>query len=144
MTDVNPSSIASVTRSRSSAWSRCTTTGTSAARDGQRRRGDGLEPAVPAGGVLADLQHDAGADLGGRGDERLGVLDLDDVERPDAAPLGAGRVEQVVGGDEGHQDSGSVTTWVSRRSTSARSAAPATGCRTAAAEVAAASARRCA
>src|SRR5690606_22716262 len=114
------------------------------ARDGQRRRGDGLEPAVPAGGVLADLQHDAGADLGGRGDERLGVLDLDDVERPDAAPLGAGRAEQVVGGDEGHQDSGAVTTWVSRRSTSARSTAPATGCRTAAAEVAAASARRCA
>ena len=86
MTEPRPSADRLRTRSAPDAWSRCTATGTAAARATARQaRAMGVQRAVAGGAVLADLQHHRGAGRLGAGDDGLGVLDADDVEGADAA-----------------------------------------------------------
>jgi len=79
-------------------------------RDGQARPGDGLQGAVVPGAVLADLQHHRGPGRLGPGDDRLGVLDADDVERAQAAPRGPGRADDLAHGGQRHQRTSSTAT----------------------------------
>jgi hypothetical protein len=82
-------------------------------RDGQAGPGDGLKGAVPGGAVLADLQHHGGPGRLGPGDDRLGVLDADDVERAHAAARGPGRADDLTHGRQRHQRTSSTVTAVS-------------------------------
>jgi len=83
------------------------------ARHGQAGPGDRLQRAVPGGAVLADLQHHRGAGRLGPGDDRLGVLDADDVERAHAAARGPGRADDLAHGGQRHQRTSSTVTAVS-------------------------------
>src|SRR6185437_9389350 len=98
MTDPKPRPTASSTRSVPVAWSRCSATGTAA------------EPAVVGDAVLADLKdHRRGRGLGAR-DDRLGVLDADDVERADAAARRRGRAYDLRHPRRRHQPASPRTT----------------------------------
>ncbi len=88
------------------------------------------------GGVLRQLEDDREGGPLRAGDDRLGVLELDHVERPEAAPVAAGLRDDV--GHRAH--AGRTSTAASRRATSSGSTSPATGRSTAAAP--AATARR--
>jgi hypothetical protein len=83
------------------------------ARHGQAGPGDGLQRAVPGGAVLADLQDHRGAGRFGAGDDRLGVLDADDVERADAPARGPGRTDDLAHGGQRHQRTSSTVTALS-------------------------------
>jgi hypothetical protein len=82
-------------------------------RDGQAGPGDGLKGAVPGGAVLADLQHHRGPGRLGAGDDRLGVLDTDDVERAHAAARGPGRTDDLAHDGQRHQRTSSTATALS-------------------------------
>ena len=58
-----------------------------------------------AHGVLADLQDYRQAGLLGGGDQRFGVLELDDVERADTPAVGNCLAEHLVESGEGHSAS---------------------------------------
>jgi hypothetical protein len=80
------------------------------ARDRQADAGDGLEGAVVGGTVLADLEHHRSRGGLGPGDDRLGVLDADDVERAHAVPGGPGRPDDLTHGGQRHQRTSSRCT----------------------------------
>jgi hypothetical protein len=79
-------------------------------RDGQAGARDGVQGAVPGGAVLADLQHDRGADRLRAGDDGLGVLDADDVEGADPAARVPGRPGDLAHGGQWHQRTSSTIT----------------------------------
>jgi hypothetical protein len=79
-------------------------------RDGQAGPGDGLQGAVVPGAVLADLQHHRGPRRLGPGDDRLRVLDADDVERAHTAARGPGRADDLAHGGQRHQRTSSTAT----------------------------------
>jgi hypothetical protein len=61
---------------------------------------DRSQGAVERHGVLTDLQHDGQPDLLGGPGQRLGVLEVDDVEGRHAAALRAGVLQHVMERDE--------------------------------------------
>jgi hypothetical protein len=67
-------------------------------RHGQAGARDGVQRAVVDGAVLADLEHDRGVSGLGPGDDGLGVLDADDVERADPAARRPGRAGDLAHG----------------------------------------------
>ena len=90
-------------------------------RDGQAGARDGVQGAVVGGAVLADLQDHGGAGRLGSGDDGLGVLDADDVERADPAARGPGRADDLAHGGQWHQRASStVTSSTSTASSAAR------------------------
>ena len=86
---------------------------------GQRRE----HALVEAQRVLADLQDDRSLGLLRAVDDRLDVLEADDVERRQAVAVGPRPLEQLGGGDERHQGanearsaSGIRSPWAATRS----------------------------
>jgi hypothetical protein len=67
-------------------------------RHGQAGVRDGVQRTVVDGAVLADLEHDRGVSGLGPGDDGLGVLDADDVERADPAARRPGRASDLAHG----------------------------------------------
>jgi hypothetical protein len=80
-------------------------------RDGQAGARNGVQGAVVGGAVLADLEHDRGARRLGPGDDGLGVLDADDVERADPAARVPGRPGDLAHGGQRHQPTSSAETF---------------------------------
>jgi hypothetical protein len=79
-------------------------------RDGQAGARDGIQGTVVGGAVLADLEHDRRVGRLGPGDDGLGVLDADDVERADPAARVPGRPGDLAHGGQRHQLTSSTVT----------------------------------
>jgi hypothetical protein len=79
-------------------------------RHGQAGARDGVQGTVVGDAVLADLEHDRGVSGLGPGDDRLGVLDADDVERADPAVRGPGRPGDLAHGGQRHKPTFSTDT----------------------------------
>lgn len=88
-------------------------------RDGQAGARDGIQGAVVGGAVLADLEHDRGAGGLGPGDDALGVLDADDIERADPAARVPGRPGDLTHGGQRHQPTSSTETFSTMTAASA-------------------------